>query len=71
MKLEDKLEVVIDYNNQYRLGELILQDGVIHAIVKREVLEGPTRSYYTIYKPSRKFPIFSILWALLRVRLRL
>jgi hypothetical protein len=69
MKLEDKLDLILDHNNQYELGNAYFKDGVRYIIIKREVLRGPTRSYYTIYKPNPKYYSLSIWWATLRVKL--
>lgn len=73
MKLEDKLDLILDYNNQYKLGDTYYlgPEGMPHVIVKHEVLRGPTRSYYTIYRPSTKCYKLSIFLAKLRIKLHL
>lgn len=73
MKLEDKLDLILDYNNQYKLGDryYLGSEGILHVIVKHEVLRGPTRSYYTIYRPNPKCYKLSIWWANLRIKLHL
>ena len=68
MKLEDKLDLILDYNNQYELGDNIWRSGTNYKIIKHEVLRGPTRSYYTIYRPNPKCYKLSIWWARLRVK---
>lgn len=71
MKLEDKLDLILDHNNQYQLGNTYIKDGVRYIIIKHEVLRGPTRSYYTIYRPNPKRYKLSIWWANLRIKLHL
>ncbi len=69
MKLEDKLEVVLDYANLYSLGDPFVIGKDAYVIVKHEVLRAPVRSYYTIYKPNRFFPAIST--ALVKTRIKL
>lgn len=69
MKLEDKLDLILDYNNQYKLGDNFVTGKDTYVIIKHEVLRGPVRSYYTIYKPNTFFPALSTAFAKLRVKL--